>query len=465
MGASDLTTGAELDGFVIGTLLHSGRMGRAFRVSAGPSRAQPPYPLLMKVPRTERGSGGEGLIAFETELSILPLLRGPHVPQFVAGGELVRAPYLVVEWIEGGTLTEALAGRAVPVEVAARYGAAIADALHSIHGQGAVHLDLKPDNIILRETGEAVLIDFGMAHHVAVPDLLAEERRFTGGSAPYVSPEQVLGTRSDPRSDLFTLGVMLYEMATGKLPFGSPQTLSGLGDRLWMDPVPPAARVPALPPWFQEVVLRCLEPSAERRYQSAALLALDLRRPEQVPLTARSRKKERATFFGQVARWWRARPGRIGERRMPRSSSARVIMVAVDTMHPDDIRHPAIREATQRILSMSADFRLVCVSVVRGEPVGGSDEQRGIHLEHMVRLRHWIEPLPVAAGRLSLHVIEALNPSASLLEFARSNNVDLIVIGAPGPSQPGLAWWRSVASGVTANAHCSVHVVRVPEPE
>src|ERR1043165_9119379 len=164
MGASELTTGMELDGFVIGALLHSGRMGRAFRVSAAPSRPQPPYPLLMKVPRTERGSGGEGLIAFETELSILPLLRGPHVPQFVAGGELVRTPYLVVEWIEGGTLSEALAGRAVPVEVAARYGAAVADALHSIHGQGAVHLDLKPENIILRETGEAVLIDAELHH-------------------------------------------------------------------------------------------------------------------------------------------------------------------------------------------------------------------------------------------------------------------------------------------------------------
>ena len=139
-------------------------------------------------------------------------------------------------------------------------------------------------------------------------------------------------------------------------------------------------------------------------------------------------------------------------------------MVAVDTMHPDDTRHPAIRQAVARIVSHSDDFRLICVSVVRGEPIGPADE-RGIHLEHLIRLRHWVEPLGVAAGRLSLHVVEALNPARSLLDFARDNLVDLIVIGAPGPSQQALAWWRSIASSVTASAHCSVHVVRIPEPE
>ena len=457
-----MAPGSELDGFVVGELVHSGRMGRVFRVSAGigPDAGMP---LLMKVPRTERGAGPEGLLAFETELRILPMLIGPHVPRFVAAGDLSQTPYLVVEWIEGHSLEELMARGPLPADVAALRGAALADALHSIHGQGAVHLDVKPENVILRDSGQAVLIDFGMAHHVRVPDLLAEEKRFAGGSAPYVSPEQVRGLRADLRSDVFALGVVLYEMATAKLPFGSPQTLAGLADRLWMDPVPPRAWSAAIPEWFQEIVLRCLEPDAERRYQSAAHVAFDLRHPGQTPLTERAYRLKRANLLGQARRWWSARPGRLGQPLRARPLNAPVIMVAIDTMHPDDPRHGAIRQTTAQLLASSVDFRLVCVSIVHGEPIAPTARAPGIHLEHRVRLQHWVQPLNIAAGRLSLHVIEALHPAAALLDFARSNNVDLIVIGAPGPRQQALAWWRSVASGVSANAPCSVYVVRLPE--
>ena len=460
-----LSPGDELDGFLLGEHVHSGRMGHVFRVTAGKRRDAIDFPLLMKLPRTERGAGAEGLLAFETELTVLPLLAGPHVPRFIAAGDLAQTPYVVVEWVEGSPLQALLRQGPLAIEVAVQHAAAVADALHSIHSQGAIHFDLKPDNVIMRESGAVALIDFGMAHHARAPDLHAEESRYAAGSAPYVAPEQVLGIRSDPRSDLFALGVMLYEMATGKLPFGSPQTLAGLADRLWVDPVPPRARQPALPAWLQEIILRCLEPQAERRYQSAAHLAFDLRHPEQVPLTERAGKKRQASVPQQVVRWWKSRRSPLAEAaQAPRSLDAPVIMVAVDTMHPDDVRHPAIRQATARLLSQTREFRLILVSVVRGEPVAPAAERRGIHLEHLIRLRHWVTPLGVAASRLSLHVVESLSPTRSLLDFASANNVDLIVIGAPSGEQPALAWWRSVASGVTANAHCSVHVVRIAEP-
>src|SRR5206468_6638471 len=87
----------------------------------------------------------------------------------------------------------------------------------------------------------------------------------------------------------------------------------------------------------------------------------------------------------------------------------------------------------------------------------------GKHFEHKMRLRHWVEPLHLAPSRISLHVVEATNAADTLLDLARSNHVDLIVLGAPGPSKKKLGWWRSAASTVTANAPCSVHVVRVPE--
>ena len=253
---------AELDGFRLGPCIHSGAMGRIFRVT-GPDRG---FAMIMKVPRVGPGEDSEGLISFETEAMILPALSGPHVPRFVAGGNLAKTPYLVVEWIEGESLEHVLKGGPLSTDEIAPIGAAIADALHSLHLQDTIHLDLKPENMILRNDGEVVLIDFGLAYHAHFPDLLAEEQRFASGSAPYVSPEQVLGTRSDPRSDIFALGVVLYELATGALPFGSPETIAGLRDRLWRDPVPPSVRAPAIPSWLQEIILRCLEPDAEDRY-------------------------------------------------------------------------------------------------------------------------------------------------------------------------------------------------------
>ncbi|HXZ54196.1 MAG TPA: bifunctional serine/threonine-protein kinase/universal stress protein [Burkholderiales bacterium] len=462
--AEPIAPGVVIDGFHVAERLYAGAQSEIFRVTE-PVRE---YPIIMKVPRIGALEPSENLISFETEAIILPALSGPHVPRFVATGDLAKAPYLVTERVEGESLESSLKRGPLPPAEVVRIGAAIADAVHDVHLQDVIHLDLKPDNIILKPDGLVVLIDFGLAHHERYPDLLAEEKRFAAGSAPYVSPEQVLGTRSDPRSDIFALGVVLYEMASGCLPFGTPRTMAGLRDRLWLDPVPPRVRVPEMPRWLQEIILRCLEPAAADRYQSAAHVAFDLRSPEQVSLTGRGHKSRQAGLPGQIARWWRARRVQLQVNAKPRSitPNAPVIMVAVDTTHPDDPRQPALQRATARVLSLSPEFRLICVSVIRGGPGAESsdDGTSSAHLDHRVLLQHWVEPLRLPARRMSLHVIESPRPEGALLEFARRNNVDLILIGAPSPEQHALAWWRSVASGVTAGAHCSVYAVRIPGP-
>ena len=334
--------------------------------------------------------------------------------------------------------------------------------------QEVIHFDIKPQNFILRPTGEAVLIDFGFACHARYPDLLAEEKEFAAGSAAYVSPEQLQHDRSDPRSDLFALGVLLYELATGMQPFGEPETYAGMRDRLWRAPPPPRAANADVPPWLQEIILRCLETKASARYQSAAHIAFDLRHPEQVALTTRARRSRRLGFGAQLRRWWRARRRDDAAPRPRRSAISRVpvIMVAVDTEHPDDERHPALQSTLRQLVSLYPELRLMCISVIRAAPAGeGSrdlDTATGRHLEHKARLRHWVEPLGFPKTRVSMHVVEGAYASSTLLDLARANHVDLIVLGAPGASQRALAWWRSVASSVTANAHCSVHVVRVP---
>ena len=444
---SDWAPGTEIDGFRLGARVYSSPMGSLFRVSkAGIDR-----PLVMKLPRVGPREASESILAFETEAMILPALHGPHVPAFVAAGELAKTPYLVTEWIEGSTLEQWAAGAPLPLADVVRLGAALADALHSVHQQGVVHLDVKPSNAIVRSDGTVVLIDFGFAHDTRHPDVLAEEMRFGVGSVPYLSPEQILGTRDDRRSDLFALGVVLYELATGKLPFGEPDT--DVRNRLWLDPVPPSALVPNLPAWLQEIILRNLELGPELRYQSAAHVAFDLRHPEQVVQSARATKSQRASLVSHVRRFLRARAEHGPRLRSPAPVLSRspIILVAIDTAHLEDERHAAIRAAVTQILAASQEFRLICLTVFPP-----SDAP----LTHHARLRQWAEPLGLPGASLSLHAVASSSPAEVIVELARHNNVDQVVVGAP--SQGGRAWSQSVASTVTAGVGCSVHVVRVP---
>ena len=381
----------------------------------------------------------------------------------------MEIPPLLVGRGPAGACRRAVARAPLPALEVAGIGAALADALHSIHTQQVIHLDFKPENVLLRGDGSAVLLDFGFSRHAHYPDLLAEERKFAAGSAGYVSPEQLRGNRSDSRSDIFALGVVLYQLATGVEPFGTPRTYAGMRDRLWKPPEPPRALREDVPAWLQEIILRCLEPDAARRYQSAAHVAFDLRHPEQVALTGRAAHTAGPAFFEQVRRWWRSRGGDLELAPPPNAAvvAAPVILVAVDTEHPDDPRHAPLQWATSQIISLNEEYRLMCVSVISAAPLGSgnaiADTASGKHLEHKMRLRQWVEPMKMPASRVSLHVIESGNSADTLLDLANANNVDLIVLGAPGPSLRALAWWRSVASSVTANAACSVHVVRVPE--
>jgi nucleotide-binding universal stress UspA family protein len=241
-------------------------------------------------------------------------------------------------------------------------------------------------------------------------------------------------------------------MATGKLPFGEPDT--DVRNRFWVDPVPPSVAAPAVPPWLQEIILRGLESRAELRYQSAAHVAFDLRNPEQVELTERATKVKQAGVVGHIRRFLRAH-GEVGpalRKPQPLASPTPIVLVGVDTANVDDSRHPAIRLALSQILTLSKEFRLICVSAIA--PSESS-------LEHLVRLRHWVDPLGLPPRRLSLHAVESDSPADAIVELARFNNVDLILLGAP--PEGGRAWSQSIASTVSARSRCSVYLVRVPK--
>jgi len=208
---------------------------------------------------------------------------------------------------------------------------------------------------------------------------------------------------------------------------------------------------------------------ADRRYPSAAHVALDLRHPGQIIVSELGERIDARSFLGQLARWSRTRGGKLLHAEADRAPRPRpaIILVAVDTEHPDDERHSPLLAATRQLVSLSPEYRLMCVSVIKSAPVGegsrDSETTTGRHLEHKTRLRHWIAPMKLDPSRVSLHVVEAVSAADTLLALARANHVGLIVLGAPQAAARTLGWWRSAASTVTAQAPCSVHVVRVPE--
>ncbi len=463
MTVDRLEVGAVVDGFRIEERLHAGGMALIYRVTA--DRA--PGPLVMKVPRLGPGEPATSVISYEVEQTLLSALRGPHVPRLVASGDLARHAYLVMERVEGRSLSEWAERAPLPAEEVARLGAALARAVHAVHLQDAVHLDLKPSNVLVRPSGEAVLIDFGLAHHAHHPDLLAEEYRRPIGSAPYISPEQVLGVRSDPRSDVFALGVILYELATGRLPFGAPSTGAGLRRRLYRDPPPPRAVAREVPDWLQEVILHCLEPLARDRYASAAQVALDLASPDQVAIGERGRRRRHAGPVTVLRRWVRAaglEPADLGSP-SHQLSAAPIVLVAIATHHRNEAQHEALREAARRVMGARPGVRIACVTVIRpvSELGGSSDEDTAARqrVQQVVALRHWAEPLQLASSRVSYHVLEG-DPAAALLEYARANQVDQIVVGAPPPDLPLGGVLRTVATRVALEAPCTVTLVRPP---
>jgi serine/threonine protein kinase len=465
-----LEPGTAIDGFTVGDCIHAGGMAHIYRVHYTDGQADPGFPMVMKVPRMTAGDGAENIVSFEIECQILQVLQGSHVPRFVAAGDLSRLPYLVMEYVNGRTLEQQMALEPTPdVEHIAALGTAMARAVHALHQQNTVHLDLKPANVLFRDDGSAVLLDFGLSCHAHYPDLLAEQLRKAVGSPAWMAPEQVVGVRGDPRSDIFAIGVMLYQLCTGQLPFGTPQTTGGLRQRLWVDPVPPRKLKALLPEWLQEVVMRCLEPEAARRYPSAAHLAFDLSNPTQVTITARGRSTEGTGFGTHLKRWIKAAGMQYKPSPLPAQQVEEVPIVMVGLPHQDvsDATLYSLRLAVARSLGTRPGARLACLTVISPSATSSTDDNKSetkVHRHHLNRLRQWAQPLDHPGHQTSYHVLESGDVAQALLDYARGNAVSVIVMGA---ATHGLKTQRFIATvpiKVAMDATCTVILVKQTLP-
>jgi eukaryotic-like serine/threonine-protein kinase len=461
MTRSKIEPGTVIDGFVIGEQVHSGGMATLWSATHPAITA----PLLMKIPRVSEGEDPAAIVSFEMEQMILPRLSGPHVPRCFGVGDFARQAYVVLERIPGQTLYRRIDNLPLPYEEARLLVGKIADALCDLHKQNVVHHDIKPSSVMFREGGEAVLIDYGLSHHNHLPDLLQEEFRVPYGTATDMAPERLHGVRDDPRSDLFSLGVLLYFFTTGERPFGEGETMRAVRRRLWRDPYPPRQLKPNYPPWLQEIVLRCLEIEPAWRYPTAAQLAFDLGHPGEVKLTARSEKLQR----DPLTTVWRRRFNRDLMQERPKSdvaaqlASSPIVVVAIDLTEDAEPLNDALRVAAEQVLATLPSARLACLNVLKLNRLTVDrtldEEGRNKHIDRMVALSHWAQPLKLDESRLTVHVLEAFDPASAILEFAEINHVDRIVIGARQNSF-ARSLLGSVSAKVAGEAPCTVTVVR-----
>jgi serine/threonine-protein kinase len=294
----ELAPGAVLDGrFAITDVVCRGGMATVFKARDLEDNEKP---VAVKIPHENVEMDAALFSRFQREDEIGGVLDHPSVMRFVAVANKSR-PYIVTEYLTGMTLYHKLkAGRKLPEKEALDIAARICGALQYLHERGVVHRDLKPENIMLCEDGTLRLMDFGISKGAACRRLTFVG--FAPGTPHYMAPERVHGRRGDGRTDIYSLGAMLYEMLTGTIAFNDEDILVIMNSRVAGDPEPPRKINPEISRQAEEIVLHAMERDPGRRYPTAAAMKAELEAPERVALTGR---RDRLRISTPARRRWR----------------------------------------------------------------------------------------------------------------------------------------------------------------
>ena len=278
-----LEPGAMLDHYRIDAVVARSGMATLYRATDANAGRQ----VALKVPHPEMEADPVLVERFKREQEIGQLLDHPGVVKTYNSEERSRL-YMVVEWVEGRLLRSILNERKkLPIERAIKITLGVCDALDYMHKRGIVHRDLKPENVMVGEDDSIKLIDFGIAMKEDARRLTYVNMSAMLGTPDYISPEQVKGQRGDQRSDIYAVGIMLYEMLTGQVPFAGPNPLAAMNERLLKDPAPPRELNKEIAPELEEIVFRALEREPRHRYAMASEMAWELGHQEQVGVEER----------------------------------------------------------------------------------------------------------------------------------------------------------------------------------
>jgi len=249
--------------------------------------------VALKVPHLESESDGGFCPRLQREEEIGLQLNHPYVVKFIAVTTPKSRPYLVTEYLRGRTLAHLMEAMSpLPEKDALKIASLLCEALQYLHDNGVVHCDLKPHNVMIGCDGTIRLLDFGVANARTLRRVTFANSTPAMGTPDYMAPEQVKGKRGDARTDIYSLGAMLYEMLTGKLPFEGDNLLAIMNAHVLGDPEPLRKLNPAISPQAEEIVLHAMERDPAKRHQSAQELGAELDNPVGVPVTGRCERVE-----------------------------------------------------------------------------------------------------------------------------------------------------------------------------
>jgi serine/threonine protein kinase len=292
------------DRFLLTDVISEGGMATIFKAQDLHNESQA---VAVKVPHLGLESNPASFARFQREEEIGGRLNHPFILKFVPLNGSRSRPYIVTEYLRGCTLSHLLSRiRPLPEKDALKFGSLICEALQYLHKQGVIHRDLKPSNVMFCPDGTIRILDFGISQ-------ASEARRMTFvglspamGTADYVAPEQIKGRRGDQRTDIYSLGCMLYEMLTGAPPFDGDDPFVIMSTRISGDPAAPRKLNPRLSPQAEEIVLRALQRDPSRRYPTAAAMKADLDAPDRIRVTGLCDSLQESTRWRRfllLARW------------------------------------------------------------------------------------------------------------------------------------------------------------------
>jgi eukaryotic-like serine/threonine-protein kinase len=273
-----VSAGDQIDHYHVDSLLARGGMASVFRATDVRSGRG----VVIKIPHPEAECDPVFFDRFRREEQIGRVMDHPGVVKEISDGTKSRV-YMVLEWVEGRLLREILAreGR-LPIDRAVNIAIDVCGALEHVHNHGVVHRDLKPENIMVDGRDRIKLIDFGIASKQGARRLTFGKFSRLTGTADYIAPEQIKGKRGDARTDIYALGVMLYEMVTGRVPFEGDNVFAVMNGRLH-DDAPPARKAnPEISLQLEQIIRRAMARDPRNRYTSARELAWELQHQESV---------------------------------------------------------------------------------------------------------------------------------------------------------------------------------------